>query len=55
MSGASSESAAKREDFFIFSGQDDYYGRICSNFPAKCGECKWQLQEYRCREGIFRG
>lgn len=53
--GVNVEANVSREDYFVFSGENDYYGRVCSNFSAKCDECKWQLQEYRCREGRFRG
>ncbi|MDO5115210.1 MAG: hypothetical protein Q4D58_03855 [Synergistaceae bacterium] len=46
--------SAKREDCFVFSGEYDYYGRVCSNYGVLCDRCKW-LETYRCRDGKVRG
>lgn len=44
----------EKENNFVFSGVNDYYGRVCANYGKKCDECKWN-GEYRCRDGKFRG
>lgn len=51
---AERKETAKLEDRFIFSGEYDYYGRVCSNYGKLCGECKWS-GSYRCRDGKVRG
>ena len=53
-----------KEDFFIFEGkqaivpgkeiEQGYYGRYCSNYPAKCEDCKWG-GTVRCRDGQLKG
>lgn len=44
----------KKEDYFIYSGKESYYGRLCENYGKECDKCKWQ-DTYRCRDGSVRG
>ena len=43
-----------KKDYFVFSGEHDYYGRVCENYGKKCEECKWDGTN-RCRDGTVRG